>query len=240
MARWLEAERDPRVVLVDGSRTLDDRFVAALAGEGFEVAVVPDGERGLSELRDGEPAVVLVNSDLPDMSGLAVLRRIRSSSHTPVIIVSDAGEETEAVLAFEMGAADYLHGLSRTREVAARIRAALARADTASTGRQIIERRGVLRSGPVAVDLGRREASIRGETVHLRPKEFDLLVVLVANAGYVVTTDRIFAEVWPKGTPRDSKSLHVHVRRLRAVVEEDPTHPRHIMTVQRTGVRFDP
>jgi two-component system response regulator RegX3 len=244
-AETVGAEADPLVVLVGVGQVIDDPFVAALVAEGFRLALTKTGEQGLRFLLDAEPVLVMVNSKLPDVSGLSVLRRSRAGSQVPVIIVSSSGDEDEAVLAFEMGAADYLHQLVGTREVAARMRAAIGhgdrgRAPTPKPGETDIGPRGVLQSGPVAVDLGRREIFVRGEVVHFRPMEFNLLALLVRNAGYVVSTDTIFAEMWPNGGPRDPKTLATHVRRIRAAVEDDPAHPRHLVTIKSSGLRFDP
>ena len=125
------SETDPLVVLVDAERLIDDPFVSALVGGGFGITLIKSGEQGLRFLLDTDPGLVMVNSKLPDMWGLSVLRRIRSRSPVPVIIVSSNGEEDEAVLAFEMGAADYLHQLVGPREVAARVRAAIGHGDQA-------------------------------------------------------------------------------------------------------------
>jgi two-component system response regulator RegX3 len=239
------SETDPLVVLVDAERLIDDPFISSLVAGGFSVALINSGEQGLRFLLDIDPDLVMVNSKLPDMWGLSVLRRIRSRSAVPVIIVSFNGEEDEAVLAFEMGAADYLHQLVGPREVAARVRAAIgygeqARASVPQLSDPETGPRGVLEAGPVAVDLGRREIFVRGERVHFRPMEFNLLALLVRNAGFVVSTDSIFAEMWPNGGPRDPKTLATHVRRIRAAVEDDPAHPRHLVTIKSSGLRFDP
>jgi two-component system response regulator RegX3 len=242
---WIGSERDPLVLLVDAVHAIDDPFVVALMAEEFQIMLAKSGREGLEELRVSKPALMMVNSVLPDMSGLSVLRRIRSVDQVPVILISDVGDENEAVLAFEMGADDYLYEFARTREAAARIRAALAhfqpsRYAASESANGDARSRGVLQSGPVAVDLGRHEVLVRGRLVHFRPKEYNLLVALVENAGYVVTTDRLLAELWPNGGPRDPKTLAVHVRRLRAAIEDDPAHPAHVLTIKGSGLRFDP
>lgn len=245
MAERLGFPNDPIVVLADADRSVDDPAINALAAEGFHLVLTTSGEEALQEFLAVKPDVVVVNSDLPDMSGLSVLLRIRSLGCVPVLVLSEAGDESEAVLALEMGARDYLRGFARIRETAARIRVALRTCQHAgipglTAESELAHARGVLRSGPVAIDLGRREVFIQGKLVHTRPKEFELLSLLVLDAGYVLPKDRIFAHVWPEGEPRDHKTLYVHVRRLRAIVEEDPTRPVHILTIKRAGLRFEP
>ena len=245
MTPWVGSAVDPVVVLVDACRSHDDPFVTALATEGFRMVLAKSGEEGLQELFSAEPDLVLVNAHLSDMSGLALLRRIRATAHVPVIVLSDTDEENEAVLALEMGAMDYLHELGRTREAAARMRAALVhfevpRMRNPNFASESAPPRGILESGPVTVDLGRRLVIVRGERVPMARKEFELLALLVSNAGYVVSTEHILAEVWQMSTPEVNNNLTVHVRRLRAKIETDPTQPRHIVTVRGSGLRFDP
>lgn len=235
----------PVVLVIDGDHHGHDAFAAGLVSEGFRVLLARTGQEGLSVLSNNRPDAVVVSSELPDLSSHAMLRLLHEMEVAPVIAMSSSDDEDEAVLAFEMGAVDFLSRLGRVRETAARIWSALrslpaAELTTAQRGMSGAGNRTVVAAGPVEVDLRRREVRIRGALVHARPKEIDLLGLLVSEKGAVVTRENASEVLWPKSAPKMAKTLDVHIRRLRYLVEEDHSHPRHIITVRGYGHRFDP
>lgn len=233
------------LLIIDAGR-LEDELVAGLAAEGFHLSIASSGEEGVAMASTRTPAAVIVNSELPGLSGLAVLRLLSSTSAAPVLYLSGSDDEDEVILALEMGAADFLCFPIRVRECAARLWSAIRRSPM-GLGLPIAlpapvagSLHGIQKAGPVEVDLSRREVFIRGERIHARPKEIELLALLVSNAGRVVSREQALRLVWADGGPDRGDSLDVHVRRLRRLVEEDFHQPRHIITVRGYGHRFDP
>lgn len=235
----------PHELLIIDAEPLADELVVGLAAEGFHILRARSGEEGVAMASSLDPAAVIVRSRLPDLSGLAVLRLLASTGERPVLFLSGSDDEDEVVLALEMGAADFLGHPLRIRECAARIWSAIRRfpihsvpvqhsipAVPASPPR-------IERAGPVEVNLTRREVTIRGHLVHARPKEIDLLALLVSNAGRVVSREQELQTVWTRKVDRGD-SLDVHIRRIRGMVEEDLHRPRHVITVRGYGHRFDP
>lgn len=196
--------------------------------------VVADGEEALRHFRRGQPDVVLLDLMLPDQSGIELCRRLVSIAAVPVIVVSAREEEIDIVLSLEIGAADYVTKPFRLRELAARIRAVLRRRELA------LPSTGVLEAGSVRLDTSRREVHVGESAVALTRKEFDLLALLVANAGRVLTRDLCLERLWWDTEIADSRTLDTHMRRLRAKLEPDPARPRHLVTVRGVGFRFDP
>jgi DNA-binding response OmpR family regulator len=232
----------PLVVVIDGHRT-GDTFCAALASEGLRVLHANSGEEGLAVCSESEPDAVVVNTILPDISGHTVLRRLRDATAAPILGLSRRDDEDEALLAFDLGASDVLGRPNRVKESAARICAAIRngpRFPPSAASQPKPESEDVLRSGPVEIDLRRRDVRVRGVWVHPRPKELELLHLLVSEAGQVVSRERTLKTVWPDQAHDAEQSLNVYVRRLRSLVEEDVSRPRHIMTVRGFGHRFDP
>ena len=233
------------LLIIDPGQLGDD-FVAGLAAEGFRLTIAPSGEKGVAMAASGSPAAVIVNADLPGLSGLTVLRLLSSMSTAPVLFLSGNNDEDEVILALEMGAADFLSFPFRVRECAARVWSAIRRSTMGLTvpflapAADVDRPEGRVQAGPVDVDLWRREVFIRGERVHARPKEIDLLALLVANAGRVVPRTQTLGLVWAHDDPDRGDSLDVHIRRLRKMIEADFRNPRHIITVRGYGHRFDP
>jgi two-component system response regulator RegX3 len=172
------------------------------------------------------------------MSGLDVCRRIRNSSSVPIIMVTAKGEEIDAVVALEVGADDYVIKPYRMRELVARMRAVLRRSpnEPAEDGGDELE---VPEAGGLRLEPQTRRAFVRGEEVHLRRKEFELLQLLMENVGRVLTRDVLIDRVWGSDYVGDTKTLDVHIKRLRSRVEEDPSHPTLITTIRGVGYRFD-
>ncbi|MFM7061561.1 MAG: winged helix-turn-helix domain-containing protein, partial [Actinomycetes bacterium] len=180
---------------------------------------------------------VLLDVMLPRMSGVDVCREIRTTSRTPIIMVTAKNTEIDAVVGLEVGADDYVTKPFRLRELIARVRAALRRVPV--DGDDGVERADSLEVGDVVLDAARHEVFVRGDQIALPLKEFDLLEILLANAGRVLTRDTLIDRIWGPNYYGDTKTLDVHIKRLRSKVEDDPTHPTRILTVRGVGYRYE-
>lgn len=225
----------PLILVVDDEQSYRDALSVALAREGFRVETAADGAEAIARFDACTPALVLLDVMLPKVSGIDVCRELRTRSRVPIIMVTARNAEIDAVVGLEVGADDYVTKPFRLRELVARVRAALRRVPTESD--EI--RPDVLEVGDVRVDTGRHEVTVRGALVALPLKEFELLEVLVTNAGRVLTRDVLIDRVWGADYFGDTKTLDVHVKRLRAKVEDDPTRPTRIVTVRGVGYRYE-
>ncbi len=230
------AERMVKVLLVEDEDSFVEALSVGLAHEGFEVTVARDGAEALDLFETSSPDLILLDLMLPKLSGIDVCRQIRSYSSVPIIMVTAKGEEIDAVVALEVGADDYVIKPYRLRELVARMRAVLRRApgDDAVLPDDALTELGGLRLEPET-----RRAYVRGDEVHLRRKEFELLRLLMENAGRVLTRDVLIDRVWGSDYVGDTKTLDVHIKRLRTQVEEDPKAPVLITTIRGVGYRFD-
>lgn len=230
------AERTVKVLLVEDEDSFVEALSVGLAHEGFEVTVARDGAEALDLFETSSPDLILLDLMLPKLSGIDVCRQIRSYSSVPIIMVTAKGEEIDAVVALEVGADDYVIKPYRLRELVARMRAVLRRApgDDAVLPDDALTELGGLRLEPET-----RRAYVRGDEVHLRRKEFELLRLLMENAGRVLTRDVLIDRVWGSDYVGDTKTLDVHIKRLRTQVEEDPKAPVLITTIRGVGYRFD-
>jgi two-component system response regulator RegX3 len=233
----VSAAPQPRVLLVEDEESFVDALTISLAREGFDVTVARDGQEALDAFSANTFQVVLLDLMLPRVSGLDVCRSIRTNSDVPIIIVSAKGEEVDAVLMLELGADDYVTKPYRLRELVARIRAVLRRHDT--TVERYDGSDDVLENAGVRLELDTRRCYVRGEEIKLRKKEFSLLQMLLENAGRVLTREQLIDRVWGTDYVGDTKTLDVHVKRLRTLIEETPKKPIHITTVRGVGYRFD-
>ena len=225
------------VLIVEDERRIASFVARGLCREGYAVQVVADGDDALASAARQEPALVLLDVMLPKISGIDVCRELRSRSKVPIIMVTARNAEIDAVVGLEVGADDYVTKPFRLRELIARVRAALRRVpvgpDADGVSHDVIE------IGDVRLDVARHEVSVRGDLVALPLKEFELLELLLANAGRVLTRDVLIDRIWGPNYFGDTKTLDVHVKRLRTKVEEDPGHPTHIVTVRGVGYRFE-
>jgi two-component system, OmpR family, response regulator RegX3 len=227
----------PLILVVDDEQSYRDALRVALEREGFRVEVAVDGADALERFDAVRPGLVLLDVMLPRISGVDVCRQIRAKSQVPIIMVTARNAEIDAVVGLEVGADDYVTKPFRLRELVARVRAALRRGRPDDTG---VEDYGdVIEVGDVRLDAARHEVAVRGERVALPLKEFELLELLLANAGRVLTRDVLIDRVWGPNYYGDTKTLDVHVKRLRAKVEEDPAHPARIVTVRGVGYRYE-
>ena len=220
----------------------EDSFVEALTiglkREGFRVQVARDGAEALDMFDAVKPDLVLLDVMLPKVSGIDVCRELRRRSSVPIIMVTAKGGEIDTVVGLEVGADDYVTKPYRLRELVARMRAVLRRrgADANAVAAMSGE---ALSVGDVALDPERHEVMIRGDAVQLPLKEFELLEILLANAGRVLTRETLIDRVWGTDYVGDTKTLDVHVKRLRAKVEPDPSNPARIVTIRGLGYKYE-
>jgi len=226
----------PLILVVDDEQSYRDALTVALEREGFAVATAADGVEALDRFDAVQPALVLLDVMLPRVSGVDVCRQIRTRSRVPIIMVTARNAEIDAVVGLEVGADDYVTKPFRLRELIARVRAALRRVPV---GHEPAGEHDVLEVGDVRLDVARHEVAVRGDLVALPLKEFELLELLLANAGRVLTRDVLIDRIWGPNYFGDTKTLDVHVKRLRTKVEEDPGHPTRIVTVRGVGYRFE-
>ena len=222
-----------RVLVVEDEESYSDALAYMLRKEGFEVGLAGTGTAALEEFHRAGADIVLLDLMLPEMSGTEVCRQIRATSNVPVIMVSAKGDEVDKVVGLELGADDYVTKPYSPRELVARIRAVLRR------GADVELLPSTLEAGPVRMDVERHVVTVRGEETSLPLKEFELLEMLLRNAGRVLTRSQLIDRVWGADYVGDTKTLDVHVKRLRAKVEPDPGTPRHLVTVRGLGYKFD-
>ena len=227
----------PLVLVVDDEQSYRDALRIALEREGFRVEVAADGAEAIARFDAVRPALVLLDVMLPRITGIDVCRELRSRSQVPIIMVTARNAEIDAVVGLEVGADDYVTKPFRLRELVARVRAALRRGRGEEAG--VAQPDEVLEIGAVRLDAARHEVAVRGERVALPLKEFELLELLLANAGRVLTRDVLIDRVWGPNYYGDTKTLDVHVKRLRAKVEDDPGKPARIVTVRGVGYRYE-
>jgi two-component system response regulator RegX3 len=220
----------------------EDSFVEALAvglkREGFRVQVARDGAEALDMFDAVKPDLVLLDVMLPKVSGIDVCRELRRRSQVPIIMVTAKGGEIDTVVGLEVGADDYVTKPYRLRELVARMRAVLRRRGAESSTAVTLSGE-ALTVGDVALDPERHEVVIRGDAVQLPLKEFELLELLLANAGRVLTRETLIDRVWGTDYVGDTKTLDVHVKRLRVKVEPDPSAPARIVTIRGLGYKYE-
>jgi two-component system response regulator RegX3 len=223
------------VLVVEDEESFVEALTVGLSREGFRVRVARDGAEALALFDVVRPDLVLLDVMLPRISGIDVCREIRTRSRVPIIMVTAKSSEIDTVVGLEVGADDYVSKPYRLRELVARMRAALRRAP----GPDVPVGPHVLEAGEVRLDPERHEVFVRDEPVGLPLKEFELLQFLLDHAGRVVTRDILIDRIWGSDYVGDTKTLDVHIKRLRAKVEEDPTKPRAIVTIRGLGYKFD-
>jgi len=232
------AEDPPLVLVVDDEQSYRDALSVTLQREGFLVVTAADGAEALERFDATKPALVLLDVMLPKISGIDVCREIRTRSRVPIIMVTARNSEIDAVVGLEVGADDYVSKPFRLRELIARVRAALRRVPS-DVDVEPTDRPDSLDVGDVRVDTARHEVWVRDEIVALPLKEFELLEFLLTNAGRVLTRDVLIDRIWGPNYFGDTKTLDVHVKRLRAKVESDPANPSRIVTVRGVGYRYE-
>jgi two-component system, OmpR family, response regulator RegX3 len=223
-----------RVLVVEDEESISEPLAYMLRKEGFEVSVAADGPAGLASFDREGADLVLLDVMLPGLSGTEVCRELRTRSSVPVIMLTARDSEVDKVVGLELGADDYVTKPFSHRELVARIRAVLRRQLPAAEDEE-----GALEAGPVRMDVVRHLVTVGGEQVQLPLKEFDLLELLLRNAGKVLTRAQLIDRVWGSDYVGDTKTLDVHVKRLRAKIEPDPAHPAHLLTVRGLGYKLE-
>ena len=222
------------ILLIDNERTVAESIRDSLQREGFRITLARDGTAGIELFRTDPPALVLLDLSLPGLSGLDVCRVIRAESTVPIIILSARDSEADKVAGLEVGADDYIVKPFSTRELVSRVRAHIRRADMFPTPAAT----GILTGGPVELDLDRHEVRVRGRDIDLTRKEFELLQEFLLRKGRLRTRNYLMAQVWGPDYFGDTKTLDVHVKRLRNKIERDPHNPEYLVTVRGLGYRF--
>jgi two-component system response regulator RegX3 len=223
-----------RILVVEDEESFSDALSFMLKREGFEVTVAADGNVAVSEFDANGADLVLLDLMLPGLSGTEVCKNIRGKSNVPIIMVSAKDGEIDKVLGLELGADDYVTKPFSSRELLARVRAVLRRHGEID---ELVPL--VVEAGPVRMDVDRHVVTVRGEAVPMPLKEFDLLEMLVRNSGRVMTRGQLIDRVWGADYVGDTKTLDVHVKRLRAKIEEDSANPVHLVTVRGLGYKYE-
>jgi two-component system alkaline phosphatase synthesis response regulator PhoP len=223
------------ILLVEDEAAIAAFVQTALEREGFAVEVVEDGRQALARVNQALPDLIILDLMLPGMDGLEVCRAVRRMpTYVPIIMLTARDEDMDKVVGLELGADDYITKPFNTRELIARVRAVLRLAQSRAT----MEEPDRLRIGRLEIDLTGRTVTVAGQPVELTPKEFDLLVLLASNPGRVFGRETLLEKVWGYDYLGDSRTVDVHVQRLRRKLEEDPHHPRHLLTVRSIGYKF--
>jgi two-component system response regulator RegX3 len=223
-----------RVLVVEDEDSFSEAIAFMLRKEGFEVAIATDGNAALVEFHQNGADIVLLDLMLPGLSGTEVCREIRKTSKVPVIMVTAKDSEIDKVVGLELGADDYVTKPFSSRELIARIKAVLRRTSEATE-----DSSDVIELGRIRIDVERHSVSVAGEVIKLPLKEFDLLLMLMRNAGRVLTRGQLIDRIWGSDYVGDTKTLDVHVKRLRAKLELDPANPVNILTVRGLGYKFE-
>jgi two-component system response regulator RegX3 len=226
------------ILVVEDEDSFVEALTVGLKREGFRVQVARDGAEALDIFDAVKPDLVLLDVMLPKVSGIDVCRELRRRSSVPIIMVTAKGGEIDTVVGLEVGADDYVTKPYRLRELVARMRAVLRRRAAETSGSTQVNGE-ALHVGDVALDPERHEVEIRGATVQLPLKEFELLEILLANAGRVLPRETLIDRVWGTDYVGDTKTLDVHVKRLRAKVEVDPAVPTRIVTIRGLGYKYE-
>lgn len=224
-----------RILVVEDEETLSEAIAFLLSKEGFEVSVATTGPEAIAQFEKNGADLILLDLMLPGLSGTEVCRQIRSKSAVPIIMLTAKDSEIDKVVGLEIGADDYVTKPYSSRELIARIRAVLRRGEISD----VAEEGSTLEVGPVRMDTDRHVISVNGEQISLPLKEFELLEFLMRNAGRVLTRGQLIDRVWGSDYVGDTKTLDVHIKRLRAKIEKDPANPEYIQTVRGMGYKME-
>jgi DNA-binding response OmpR family regulator len=222
-----------KILIVEDEPTLLATLRYNLEREGYAVATAPDGEAALALARGERPHLIMLDVMLPKMDGLEVCRILRRETAVPILMLTAKTEEVDKVVGLELGADDYVTKPFSMRELLARVRALLRRAERSPDGGES------LTTGDLLVDLAKRQVSRAGVALPLKPKEYELLAFLTRNRGRAFTRDQLLSQVWGYDFAGDSRTVDVHVRWLREKIEDEPSKPTRLITVRGTGYRFE-
>jgi len=224
-----------KILVVEDEESVLDPLELLLTKEGFSIVTARDGKEALEKFDQCSPDLILLDLMLPEISGTQVCRQIRSKSPVPIIMLTAKDTEIDKVVGLELGADDYIVKPYSKAELVARIKAVLRRQSSDSDSIDL----GVISAGPVKIDIDRHLVTINGVTISLPLKEFELLEFLVRNSGRVLTRTQLIDRVWGSDYFGDTKTLDVHVKRLRAKIETDPANPVYIQTIRGLGYKFE-
>jgi two-component system, OmpR family, response regulator RegX3 len=222
-----------RVLVIEDEESYLEALSYMLSKEGFEVIEATDGATGISEFDRHGADIVLLDLMMPGLSGTEVCRQLRLRSHVPVIMLTARDTEVDKVVGLELGADDYVTKPFSHRELVARMRAVLRRGNDTELLPNVIEVSGV------RMDVERHEVSVNGQRIRLALKEFELLEMLLRNAGRVITRGQLIDRIWGADYVGDTKTLDVHIKRLRTKIEPDPANPLYLITVRGLGYKFE-
>ena len=228
------SDEAPRILIVEDEESLADSVRYNLEREGYAVVVARDGRAAMERFRSAPPSLVILDLMLPEVSGLDVCRAIRAESQVPIIMVTAKDSEADKVTGLELGADDYVTKPFSVRELVSRVRANLRR----SAMREAVNLEDVVNGGAVEMDVARHEVRVHGESVAFPPKEFELLETFLRRKGRLLTRDFLIEQVWGADYFGDTKTLDVHVKRVRRKIEQDPHRPEHLLTVRGLGYKF--
>jgi two-component system response regulator RegX3 len=223
-----------RILLVEDESSLVETVRYALEREGFAVDVARDGRAALDRFSASEPDLVILDLMLPEVSGLDVCRRIRDTSTVPIVMVTAKDSEADKVAGLELGADDYVTKPFSVRELVSRVRAHLRRSSMTAP----VVNGSVLAGGPIRMDVDRHEVIVDGTAVAFPPKEFELLETFLRSPGRLLTRELLIQRIWGDDYVGDTKTLDVHVKRVRQKIEQDPHEPRWLLTVRGLGYKF--
>ena len=224
-----------RILIVEDEESVLDPLELLLSKEGFTIETARDGREALEKFAKTNPDLILLDLMLPEVSGTEVCRQIRAKSQVPIIVLTAKDTEVDKVVGLELGADDYVVKPYSKAELVARIKAVLRR----NNADAFVNQGGSISAGPVVIDVERHQVSINGENIALPLKEFELLEFLVRNSGRVLTRTQLIDRVWGSDYFGDTKTLDVHVKRLRAKIEKDPANPVYIQTIRGLGYKFE-
>ena len=224
-----------KILVVEDEESVLDPLELLLTKEGFSIVTARDGKEALEKFDQSSPDLILLDLMLPEISGTQVCRQIRSKSSVPIIMLTAKDTEVDKVVGLELGADDYIVKPYSKAELVARIKAVLRRQNNESVSSDL----GLITAGPVSIDIDRHLVTINGSTISLPLKEFELLEFLARNKGRVLTRTQLIDRVWGSDYFGDTKTLDVHVKRLRAKIEKDPANPVYIQTIRGLGYKFE-
>jgi two-component system, OmpR family, response regulator RegX3 len=227
------------ILVVEDEASFVEALTIGLRREGFDVVVATDGAQALELFDSVHPDLVLLDVMLPKISGIDVCRQLRKRTQVPIIMVTAKGAEIDTVVGLEVGADDYVTKPYRLRELVARMRAVLRRTELAGSGGAVYSAPGVVQVGDVSLDPEEHRVTVSGTELALPLKEFELLHILLANAGRVLPRETLIDRVWGNDYVGDTKTLDVHVKRLRSKIEVDPAVPTRIVTIRGLGYKYE-
>lgn len=228
-----------RILIVEDEESYREPLVYQLTREGFDVSSAATGEEGLELFTRGSIDLVLLDVMLPGIDGIALCRRIREQSRVPIIMLTAKSTEIDKVVGLEIGADDYVTKPYSFRELLARIRAVLRRNPGVEESQDMQDEEVALTCGEITMEVGQHRVRVRSKSVFFPLKEFELLEYLMKNKGRVMTRHQLIDRIWGSDYVGDTKTLDVHVKRIRAKIEENPAHPRYVTTVRGLGYKID-